>query len=101
MQLNFTTLSKQKINNIQVKIFCLVEPLVSSRPVNADFSSIEMSQMENKYDYDIIRDNSEFSLLEFGIHFGAPLVLALQWRLATNAHSFPYGTPFHFLIANF
>jgi hypothetical protein len=48
--------------NQKVKAFCL-ETFVSSRPVNAYCSFIEMSQIENKCTYDIIKDNSEFNLL--------------------------------------
>jgi hypothetical protein len=68
----FYNIFNTKINTMQVKVFCL-ETLVSSRPVNAGCSFIETSQIENKYDYDIIRDNSEFSLLEFWDPFWRPL----------------------------
>jgi hypothetical protein len=57
---------------IQVQDFCL-ETLVSSRPVNAGCSFIETSQIKNKRDYTIIRDNGELSLPEFRDPFWRPL----------------------------
>jgi hypothetical protein len=87
----FYNIFNTKINTMQVKVFCL-ETLVSSRPVNAGCSFIETSQIENKYDYDIIRDNSEFSLLEFWDPFWRPLVLAPG---ANALPTPPLVTPLH------
>jgi hypothetical protein len=72
----FYNIFNTKINTVHVKVFAW--KLVSSRPVNADCSFNETSQIENKCDNDIIRDKMSVSstYFNFEIHLGAPLVLA-------------------------
>jgi hypothetical protein len=60
----FFNILNTKINTMQVDVFCL-KTYVSLRPLNANCSFMEKSQNESKYDYDIIRNSNEFSLLEF------------------------------------
>lgn len=64
MQVSFIKFLIQKSAPWKLKWVCL-ETLVSSHPVNAGCTFIEMSQIEIKYDYDVIRDNSELSPFEF------------------------------------
>lgn len=95
MQVNYTTFFNAKSATCKSRFFWL-ETLVSSCPINAGCSFIGTLQTENKYDYEIFRDITEFSLLQFWDPFLRPLGVGARGKCPTPTYR--YATTHEFMM---